>query len=333
MKKFKVGDKVRWKERGLVGTVVEVNSGIDRNLILCRFPGFPGHHAKEHSNHGPYPTSDHYFLHPCQLEPVKNETIVIYRNGQEVIALDKVSGKKASAKCSPEDAFDFTTGAKLAFSRLMDEEPKKYKRGDLFQIKPNLADFDENEDPCISLEMLKCAGKIFKFKGYSKRGNIILKKSDCYWLEKWLNPIKEVKRVAKPGEFVKIVNANLVPGNDYKNGDILKIIGLDYVCLPRYAEGKRDGVDRLLSSSEYVVLEGYEDCKYVKKFDVPLYNGKVVCVDNKRNLTKYTVGKIYQFTDGALTDDYGCKTPYNCNIHSFEEWEKFTSSKFIEVKE
>lgn len=46
------------------------------------------------------------------------ECIVIYRNGSETVALDKTTGKKAVAKCSPEDTYDFYTGAQLAFERL-----------------------------------------------------------------------------------------------------------------------------------------------------------------------------------------------------------------------
>ena len=60
------------------------------------------------------------------IEPI-NETIVIYRskeNSNEVIALDKSTGKKAIAKCSQNDTFDFETGAKLAFERLMTPEPE-----------------------------------------------------------------------------------------------------------------------------------------------------------------------------------------------------------------
>ena len=46
--------------------------------------------------------------------------IVIYqRDDQHVIALDKNTGLKAEAKCSPEDTFNFYTGAQLAFERLM----------------------------------------------------------------------------------------------------------------------------------------------------------------------------------------------------------------------
>lgn len=56
-----------------------------------------------------------------RLEPV-SECIVIYRKGNEVIALNKVDGLKAVARCNPKDKFDFKTGAKLAFQRLVGEE-------------------------------------------------------------------------------------------------------------------------------------------------------------------------------------------------------------------
>lgn len=65
-----------------------------------------------------------------------DQKIVIYRSGLSVIAKDYSTGKTAEAKCSPADAFDFHTGAKLAFTRLVDpdreakpnepEEPKYY---------------------------------------------------------------------------------------------------------------------------------------------------------------------------------------------------------------
>lgn len=41
-----------------------------------------------------------------------------------MIALDKSTGEKAEAICSPEDTFDFHTGAKLAFQRLWGEIPE-----------------------------------------------------------------------------------------------------------------------------------------------------------------------------------------------------------------
>lgn len=61
------------------------------------------------------------------LELVKksDETIVIRRDGAEVIAMDKRDGHTAKAKCSPDDEFDFSVGAKLALERLF-EKPKQY---------------------------------------------------------------------------------------------------------------------------------------------------------------------------------------------------------------
>ena len=58
------------------------------------------------------------------LKKVRSETIVIYRNDNKVIALDKSTGEKAEANCNPADEFDFRTGAKLAFNRLMGEDAK-----------------------------------------------------------------------------------------------------------------------------------------------------------------------------------------------------------------
>lgn len=97
------------------------------------------------------------------LEKVGSETIVIYRNDNKVVALDKTTGEKTEAKCNPADEFDFRTGAKLAFNRLMCED-----------VKPN-------------------------------------------------NGVREVKRKAKVGEYIKVVDAHPL-FDTYKNGDILKVI-------------------------------------------------------------------------------------------------------------
>lgn len=60
------------------------------------------------------------------------QPIVIYHKGGKVIALDKNTGKKGVAKCSPDDKFDFYVGAKLAFDRLMEPDPDpRFKVGDL----------------------------------------------------------------------------------------------------------------------------------------------------------------------------------------------------------
>lgn len=114
--RFKEGDKVRvkkfkerpigWEIEGkmdhLMGKVVEIK----RSTPLGGYNVYdPKHHCE-------------WSFVEDDLEPV-NETIVIYRKDREVIAVDKVTGDKAIAKCSHEDTFDFNVGAKLAFDRLM----------------------------------------------------------------------------------------------------------------------------------------------------------------------------------------------------------------------
>lgn len=68
----------------------------------------------------------------------------------------------------------------------------------------------------------------------------------------------------------------------------------------------------------------------------PLYNGKVVCVDhNVLNQDDYTVGRIYQFRDGSIINDRGHEVPYykESKVHSFDEWVRFSGSKWIEIVE
>ena len=127
------------------------------------------------------------------LKKVGSETIVIYRNDNKVIALDKSTGEKAEAKCNPADEFDFRTGAKLAFNRLMGED-----------VKPD-------------------------------------------------NGVREVKRKAKVGEYIKVVYAMpcLIP---YKNGDIFKVNCVTTSgCICKKSE---ENVG--LWHKEYVVLENYK---------------------------------------------------------------------------
>lgn len=127
------------------------------------------------------------------VRKAKQETIVIYRKDNKVVALDKSTGEKAEAKCNPADEFDFRTGAKLAFNRLMGED-----------VKPD-------------------------------------------------NGVREVKRKAKVGEYIKIVDAKpfLIP---YENGEIFRVIGV------KNATCEVENSVKMCHTwhSEYVVLENYK---------------------------------------------------------------------------
>lgn len=156
------------------------------------------------------------------LEKVGSETIVIYRNDNKVVALDKTTGEKAEAKCNPADEFDFRTGAKLAFNRLIGED-----------AKPD-------------------------------------------------DGVREVKRKAKIGEYVKVVNAKpAIPS--YKNGDIFKVT---YVtasgCICKNSDG-----DTGLWHEEYVVLENYKPEKEPEKKDKICVGDTVKVTDSGKQYRTY----------------------------------------------
>lgn len=156
------------------------------------------------------------------LEKVGSETIVIYRNDNKVVALDKTTGEKAEAKCNPVDEFDFRTGAKLAFIRLMGED-----------AKPD-------------------------------------------------DDVREVKRKAKIGEYIKVVDAHSIFGT-YKNGDILKVT---YVtasgCICKNSDG-----DTGLWHEEYVVLENYKPEKETEKKDEICVGDTVKVTDEGKQYYSY----------------------------------------------
>ena len=204
--KFKVGDRVKVKKdivtinRRTVGKCGTVKELLTDNYCSVEFDEFVGGHdcngfAKE--GHGWNHAED-----ALDLVKTQNETIVIYRNDNKVVALDKSTGEKAEAKCNPADEFDFRTGAKLAFNRLMGED-----------VKPD-------------------------------------------------NGVREVKRKAKVGEYIKIVDAKpfLIP---YENGEIFIVIGVkDATC------EVENSVKRCHTwHSEYVVLENYKLEKEPEKKD------------------------------------------------------------------
>lgn len=226
MGKFKVGDRVKVKKntviinRKTVGECGTIKKLLTDNYCSVEFDKFVDGHdccgcAKE--GHGWNCTED-----ALDLVKTQNETIVIYRNDNKVVALDKSTGKKAEAKCNPVDEFDFHVGAKLAFNRLMGED-----------VKPD-------------------------------------------------DGVREVKRKAKVGEYVKVVNAKpAIPS--YKNGDIFKVT---YVttsgCICKSSDG-----DTGLWHEEYVVLENYKPEKEPDKKDEICVGDTVKVTDAGKQYTTY----------------------------------------------
>ena len=84
-------------------------------------------HLDERYIRDTYDVGCEYFEHTdCRIE--------IYRKGNKVVAKFNDNNKiKGVARCSPEDEFDFCTGAKLALDRLI-EKFEPIKVGDVVYI-------------------------------------------------------------------------------------------------------------------------------------------------------------------------------------------------------
>ena len=68
---------------------------------------------------------------------------------------------------------------------------------------------------------------------------------------------KEVKRMAKAGEWVKVTNATNYDFNEHENGSILKIVSVKCGDEAYY----KDEYFKYMLPEEYVVLEGYNSIK------------------------------------------------------------------------
>lgn len=222
-RKFKVGDRVKVKKNtvtlnirtlGECGTVKKLLTNNSYSVEFDRFVG--GHDCKGFAKYG-------YGWNCAEdaLDLVKhqNETIVIYRNDNKVVALDKSTGEKAEAKCNPADEFDFRTGAKLAFNRLMGED----------------------------------------------------------------NGVREVKRKAKVGEYIKIVDAKPL-FDSYKNGDVFKVVSVHRAGV----EIKKDETKVTAAwHEEYVVLENYKPEKEPEKKDEICVGDTVKVTDTGKQYNLY----------------------------------------------
>lgn len=116
MSKFKVGDRVRTKREGFLGTVIDVHMSpgnvvaeMDGPNVGVEVSQFPGRKV--------------YWLGEDSYEKVAgNAKIVITTDGITTIARlydGKKVMKSAEAKCAPGDTFNFNTCAQLAFNRLV----------------------------------------------------------------------------------------------------------------------------------------------------------------------------------------------------------------------
>lgn len=93
--------------------------------------------------------------------------------------------------------------------------------------------------------------------------------------------VREVKRPAKPGEYIKIVAGANTDHDEYKIGDILKVVKVDDDLLPGADEPHvafyKAELRKYANYNEYVVLEGYVPPVEPDEFKI---GDRVVCTDS-----------------------------------------------------
>jgi len=137
MSKFKIGDKVKvrsWddmeKEYGInAWGNIDVRCGFTPEMkrfcgkvVTIKSISTSGRAYRIKEDAEAYYWSDGMFKS-------EHEMIVVYADteSKKVVAIDKITGEKAEAYCHPDDEFDFTKGAFLAFDRLRGREDRVKK--------------------------------------------------------------------------------------------------------------------------------------------------------------------------------------------------------------
>lgn len=311
--RFKAGDNVRvkkFKERPfywncegkmdhLMGKVVKIERTVSSRYVV-------------------YDSKNDYdwIFRDDDLEPV-NETIVIYSKEREVIAVDKVTGDKAIARCSPADEYDFHVGAKLAFDRLMNGNKENITVEDM---RKRLELYCNCRCSNCKLKSPTCrCGMGVHFMTKDKSGNYEMSNDE---IEGAFNivfgaGVKEVKpkepHKFKVGDIVKgnsesgrrysVTNDNLTRGKVVRvAGDLIAIEVLSHKTMPEEV------------GEEYVGIES-------KYFDLvekapKLYNGKIVFTKGDGI---FKTGHIYEVKDGRINTAKSGRVPTEEPLKDIED--------------
>lgn len=126
--KYKVGDKVRVRKDLEIGERYYMEDASDHDSFVEGMDDLRGKIVAIKSCNGTYRIEERHFNWVDEMfEGLSNQKIVITADGKETLARLYEDGKvvkTASAKCSPSDEFDFKTGARIAFNRLVGEPVK-----------------------------------------------------------------------------------------------------------------------------------------------------------------------------------------------------------------
>lgn len=283
-------------ERGFtIGKVYDVVNGVitrDDGLKYCTWSDPACNPKYENTFKGLV----NWFRNWYKFELVINDKIVITHDGKTTTAtLYREDGSKevATAKCSPEDTFDFNVGAKLAMERLMKKvEPvpvkkEKYTVGDRIFAEDNI-----NHHPGGAWGTV---GEVLDKRIHAE--DYLVKFDDGSRLCSHVVPVPttpepiDLASKFKTGDYAKIIAKKW--GHNFKIGTIVKLEKCEY----NY-RATADGKSWKVLDDE---LEAYTPPKY--------FTGKVVCIENTLDDGDFTIGKIYEIKDGNFTDNRGYIRP------------------------
>lgn len=327
--KYKVGEKVRVLDGSeaqhyTAGWVDSMNPYVGKTLeVMCQEADF-GSPVYKLVGGGAWSYDEKY------LAPANSDRIVIYtdkKDPSKVIAKDISTGKTGVAKCSPEDIFDFYTGAKLAMERLLGVE--KMGTEEKAEEKIEIGD---------TVEFISCAVSIF-YPGYGGRG--VVKDIDLdgdlwvLWEGKdttYCCGTEKVRLVSKksskrstnsPTPKSKFSVGQLVIGNEGANR---------YTITAEKTVWKVTAVRPngfiTISGPKTDIVGGYEvssDCFDLYTGTLPTF--KAFCTESKNGWQK---GRIYSITNGVCADD----RRYNpCYCISAKQMSDVIGVGFIRVME
>ena len=313
MSKFKVGDKVRI----LDGSKINNYAG-GWITKMGRYVG----EIHEVSNVIHLSSDSRYILEGVNyvwdergLERCGNETIVIYRKDNEVIALDKRTGKKAIAKCSPEDTFDFNVGAKLAFERLMNGNKESITVEDMRKKLKNYCSDMNCRDCKLHSPVCRCGNKTH-FMTKDNTGNYEMSN-------------KEIKAAFNIVFGTGIKEVKTKGQHKFKVGDIVKCNNTVRYCFTD-DDMTRCKVTNVSEDGKYISVEilehkrgstckfyGFEsNCFDLVEEDPKLYNGKIIFTKGDRT---FKTGHIYEVKDGRINTDQSGRIPIEKPLKDIED--------------
>lgn len=291
-------------------------------------------------------------------EKVEYPTIVehLIRGNKTIVKLS--NGKVGVAECSPEDEFDYYEGLRIATARAYGKDEVKEidrpaKLGEYIKIiNPCLTFNRYNKGDILKVSEVKSGGTVYCETSF---GNACIGIGEYVVLENYkpevkcelkcsaadamtsfaeamrafakamapeVKEVKEVKRPAEVGEWIKITEGASFKNKYFKNGDILRVYKITnngktsrvgVFCELEKKTGPdtiyhNDNGNIVILDDEYVVLEGYEEptVKEVKRHAKPGEYIKIV--DPKYTFDEYKEGDILKvIRQGGFSNMVRCE--------------------------